>query len=59
MRKNVVFAQLDAPITTTARVMLDNRLPCIPVVLEDHTLVGILTEGDFVRLSLELLGQKR
>lgn len=59
MRKNVVFAKLDTSITTTGQVMLANKLPCIPVVLEDLTLVGIVTEGDFVRLALELLGAKK
>lgn len=58
MRKNVVFAKLDTSITTTAQVMLANKLPCIPIVLEDLTLVGIVTESDFVRLSLEFLGGK-
>lgn len=59
MRKNVVFAKLDTSITTTAQVMLANKLPCIPIVLDDLTLVGIVTESDFVRLSLELLGVKQ
>lgn len=58
MRKNVVFAKLDTSITTTGQVMLANKLPCIPVVLEDLTLVGIVTEADFVRLALELLSMK-
>src|SRR5512145_3313919 len=59
MRKNVVFAKLDTSITTTAQVMLANKLPCIPIVLDDLTLVGIVTESDFVRLSLVLLGVKQ
>lgn len=58
MRRNVVFAKLDTSITTTGQVMLANKLPCIPVVLDDMTLVGIVTEGDFVRLALELLSMK-
>ena len=55
MRKNVVIARLDSPLTTACRVMLDKKLTCLPVVLENGTLVGILTESDFVRLSLSLL----
>jgi CBS domain-containing protein len=58
MRRNVVFAKLDTSITTTGQVMLANNLPCIPVVLDDMTLVGIVTEADFVRLALEFLSMK-
>jgi CBS domain-containing membrane protein len=55
MNKNVVFAQLDTPVITACRVMIDKKLTCIPVVLADHTLVGIVTGSDFLRLSLDLL----
>ena len=58
MRKNVVIARLDSPLATACRVMLDKKLTCLPVVLENGTLVGILTESDFVRLSLSLLVPK-
>ena len=56
MRKNVVIAQLDSALSTACRVMLEKELTCIPVVMEDHTLVGILTKTDFVKLALLLLG---
>lgn len=55
MRRKVVVAQLDTPLATAAAVMLDNQLACLPVVLEDHTLVGIITEADFVRCTRNLL----
>jgi CBS domain-containing membrane protein len=55
MRKNVVIARLDSPLATACRVMLDKKLTCLPVVLENGRLVGILTETDFVKLSLLLL----
>jgi CBS domain-containing membrane protein len=58
MNRNIVFAQLDMPIATACRAMLEKKLTCIPVVLEDHTLVGILTASDFVRLALEILQPK-
>jgi CBS domain-containing membrane protein len=58
MNRNVVFAQLDMPIGTACRAMLEKKLTCIPVVLDDHTLVGILTATDFVRLALECLEPK-
>jgi CBS domain-containing protein len=58
MNRNIVFAQLDTPIATACRVMIDQKLTCLPVVLGDHTLVGILTESDLVKLSLDLLEGK-
>ena len=41
----------DAAIADAARLMLDRKLGCLPVV-EGGKLVGILTESDFVRLGL-------
>lgn len=55
MNKNVVTAHPDAPLATACRVMLQEKLGCLPVILEDGTLVGILTGTDFARLSLEVL----
>ncbi len=39
----------DTLLTTAARVMADRKIGCLPVV-EKGSLVGILTEGDFVLL---------
>lgn len=55
MRKNVVVARPDYPLQTACRVMLEKKLTCLPVVLEDGKLAGILTDTDFVKLSLLLL----
>lgn len=59
MRRNVVTGQPDAPITTACRVMLHEKLGCLPIILQDTTLVGIVTGTDFTRLSLELLERPR
>ncbi len=40
----------DTPLQEAARMMLDKRLGCLPVVDDDNVLVGILTQSDFVRL---------
>ncbi|HTY16463.1 MAG TPA: CBS domain-containing protein [Myxococcota bacterium] len=42
----------ETPLSDAARVMLERKIGCLPVV-ERGKLVGILTEGDFVRLVLE------
>lgn len=55
MRKGVVTGQPDAPAATACNVMLQEKLGCLPVILADNTLVGIVTQTDFVRLSLEVL----
>jgi len=55
MRRNVVTARLDSPLTDACRVMLQEKIGCLPVILEDTSLVGIVTESDFARLALEIL----
>lgn len=51
MTTDPVTAHPDLPIAAAARLMLDRKLGCLPVI-EDGKLVGILTESDFVRLGL-------
>jgi CBS domain-containing membrane protein len=49
MTTEVVTIGPDASLEEAARVMWKRKLGCL-VVLEGERLVGILTEGDFVRL---------
>lgn len=42
----------DTPIEEAARLMLDRKIGCLPVV-KDEKLVGILTESDLVRVVAE------
>jgi CBS domain-containing protein len=58
MNKNVVTAHVDSPLPTAIRVMLHEKLGCLPVVRDDTTLVGIVTETDFARLALDLLDRE-
>ena len=58
MRKNVVVAHVDSPLTTACQVMLKEKIGCLPVILDDNTLVGIITDTDLVRLALGLLERK-
>jgi CBS domain-containing membrane protein len=46
----------DLPLLEAARIMLDNKYGCLPVV-EKGRLVGILTEADFTRLVVEILSR--
>jgi CBS domain-containing membrane protein len=49
MTRGVVTAEPRQDIRVAARVMLENKFGCLPVV-DGTRLVGILTESDFVRL---------
>ncbi|WP_224244258.1 CBS domain-containing protein [Hyalangium gracile] len=49
------------PSTSTRQAiekLLDRRFGCLPVVDEKGTLVGIVTESDFLRLALALLKER-
>jgi CBS domain-containing protein len=50
MTTAVVTATPEMPIGDAARVMLDRKVGCLPVV-DGRRLVGIITESDFVRLA--------
>jgi len=51
MTDTAITATPDLPLREAARRMLDRRIGCLPV-LEGPRLVGILTEGDFVRRAM-------
>jgi len=49
MTSPVVSVELDATIMQSAQIMLQKRISGLPVVDKDGRLVGIVTEGDFLR----------
>jgi len=51
MTTDPVTAAPDTPLADAARLMLERKIGCLPVV-ERGRLIGILTESDFVRLAL-------
>jgi CBS domain-containing protein len=51
MTTNVVSVAAQATILEAARTMLRNRISGLPVVDADGRLVGMVTEGDFLRRS--------
>lgn len=42
--------EADTPLREAASILLDNKFGCLPVV-RGETLIGILTESDFVRAA--------
>jgi CBS domain-containing membrane protein len=49
MSAEIHTASPDTPVAEAARVMIERKIGCLPVV-EGEKLVGIVTETDFVRL---------
>lgn len=49
MTRSVVSIRPDASVLDAARLMLYHKVSGLPVVEADGTLVGIVTEGDFMR----------
>ncbi|MBI4915753.1 MAG: CBS domain-containing protein [Acidobacteria bacterium] len=52
---DVVSVSPDSSVREAARLLLDNRFGCLPVVAKDGRLVGIVTEADFLRLAVRML----
>jgi CBS domain-containing protein len=52
MSPEIHTASPDTPVAEAARVMMERKIGCLPVV-EGDKLVGIVTETDFVRLVAE------
>lgn len=50
MTKNVICIGRDTPIIEAIKLMADNNVTGIPVVEDDMTLIGILSEQDVLRL---------
>ncbi|ANT53855.1 CBS domain-containing protein [Mesorhizobium amorphae] len=51
MTVNVVTVSPDHGVRHAARIMLDHRISGLPVVDNDGRLVGVVSEGDFLRRS--------
>lgn len=51
MTDELVTVAPSADVKAAARLMIDHQIGCLPVV-DDGKLVGLVTEGDFVKLVL-------
>ena len=58
MTRTVISIEANAPILKAARLMLQNRISGLPAIDATGKLVGIVTEGDFLRRS-EIGTQRR
>ncbi len=55
MHRDVVTVKPDLGVSQAARILLENKYGCLPVVDEESRLLGIVTEADFLRLTVHLL----
>jgi CBS domain-containing protein len=55
MRKDVITVRPEESLLDVARLLWELRVGCVPVTEADGTLVGIITEGDFIRLSYHFM----
>jgi CBS domain-containing protein len=58
MTRNVISVEANEPVLKAAQLMLQNRISGLPVIDKKGELVGIVTEGDFLRRS-EIGTQRR
>ena len=55
MTKKLVTIGAEANITTAAQLIHQNKIGCLPVVDDNDSLVGIITDHDFVAITMRLL----
>jgi len=55
MHRDVVTVSPELPVSKAARILLENKYGCLPVVDDEQQLQGIITEADFLRLTVQLL----
>lgn len=58
MTRNVVCVRPDVTVLEAAKLLLGARVSAVPVVTEDGTLVGLLSEGDLVH-RVEIGSEKK
>ncbi|WP_419779470.1 CBS domain-containing protein [Maridesulfovibrio sp.] len=55
MRTDIRTVKADTSLKEAALMLLDHKYGCFPVVNEQNGLVGILTEADFLKLTISLM----
>ncbi|MEF2232186.1 MAG: CBS domain-containing protein [Pseudodesulfovibrio sp.] len=54
MRTDITSVSPESPLKQAAQLLLNHKYGCLPVV-QDGELTGILTEADFLRLTINLM----
>lgn len=58
MTLDVITVRPDALLVDAARLLWEKKLGCLPVTEEDGTLVGIVTQSDFLALTMAFLHEQ-
>jgi acetoin utilization protein AcuB len=58
MVRNVITVSEDVAVEEAARIMVDHKIGCLPV-LRSGALVGIITDIDLLSTTMEMLGARR
>jgi CBS domain-containing protein len=58
MTREVFTVRPDDPASKAAEIMLEHKLGALPVVDSNETLIGIVTETDFLRIALQALSAR-
>lgn len=58
MSTELTTASPQMPVTKAARLLHEQKIGCLPIVKDDGTLLGIVTESDFLQLVSSLLGEE-
>jgi CBS domain-containing protein len=57
MTRDVFTVRPEDPATRAAELMLEHKLGALPVIDREETLIGIVTETDFLRVALQALSK--
>ncbi len=57
MSKNIITLKPTSTIAEAAKIMLEKKIGGIPIVDDNHKVVGILTESDIFRLVVNLYAE--
>lgn len=52
---DAVTAPPTMPVREAAKLLLENKFGCLPVVDDEGRLLGIVTEADFLKLAVKML----
>jgi CBS domain-containing membrane protein len=55
MMHDAVTVGPDTPVRDAARILIESKFGCLPVVDQRGALLGIVTEADFLRLTVRML----
>lgn len=56
MHRNVMTLRPEQSVAEAAAMLMKNKYGCLPVTDEEGKLLGIVTEADFLQLTVRLLG---